>query len=486
MSLARRVLGGAGLMTAAGGLARLLSLLTVPFLSHALGPVPYGVAALAGNVVAIASTLALLGIDMAYARHFLQDDPDVRARVETFCWRFALTGATLAAVIVTFAWHFDGARWLGSDHQAVTPFFAPAILLSVIVIMATTRVRLAGNYRLLAVSVIAAAVAAALVAVGLVLYGESHEWALLAGALAGSVTTLALLGMPGAVALMRRSGLEPGKRRALISLGIAGSVTAPMYWVISSADRWFLAAYVDAAAVGIYSMVANVALAGLMLNSSLTLSWYPEISRAYAQDSADALMPLGKLLGRLIAGLAVVWVCICAIGGDLIRLLTPSEFHVGTPYVPWLAGGVFFYGLATMANTGFFLTNRMRTVAYFWLAGALLSLLLNQMLVPRLGGYGAAVAQCGSFAFIALGIFWSSRGVLRIPVERLRLSICLLLGLAAGALLSSAWADSPLLSLAVKAPVTIVLATAMVGVIAPDWLSHAMRHMLVGAQGRKP
>ncbi|MCC8995078.1 MAG: lipopolysaccharide biosynthesis protein [Candidatus Contendobacter sp.] len=456
-------------MTLAGAGARLLSFVTVPVLSHLLGPGPYGVAALVGTLVSLGSMLALVGIDMAYARYYLQEDIAHRAAVERFCWRFAGVGALSMAVVVGWGWYGWGQRWLPDEYRMVAWYSFPAIVLSVAVVMATTRIRLAGNYRKLATTLIVAALVSMAINLGVALTWRADVWALLLGVLGASLTTLALLGLPAPSALLTRSNLPAETKRAIVSLGLAGSVTAPTYWVISSADRWFLAEYTNETTIGIYSMASSVALLGLMLNSGLTLTWFPEASRLYGEHSTAALAPLGRLWERLVVGLAVVWVAVAAAGGDVLRLLAAPQFHLGAVYIPWLAGGIFFYGLAGLANTAFFLESRMRYVAYFWVGGAVLSLCLNWALVPSFGSYGAAIAQCVSYGLIAVGILVASRKMLLIPVNWRRLGLCLLLALGVGISMSPAWIENPLLSLLGKFPVGVLVAVFLIWMIAPDW-----------------
>jgi O-antigen/teichoic acid export membrane protein len=476
MSLAKQVIGGTGLIALAGGGARLLSFVTVPVLSHLLGPAPYGVAALAGTLVSLGSMLALLGIDMAYARYFFQENAGTQTSVERFCWRFAGVGAITLAVSTGAGWYWLGGRWLPFDYKSVAVFSVLAIVLSVAVTMATTRVRLTGNYRKLAVALIVASVISALINLGVAIYWRTDVWALLLGILGASVTTLALLGLPDKSVFLTKSDLPSDTRRAVISLGLSGSVTAPMYWVISSVDRWFLAEYSDAAEIGIYSIASSVALLGLMLNSSLTLTWFPEVSRTYREHSSDALPALGRLWSRLVVGLALVWVVVSAAGGDVLCLLTAPEFHRGAKYIPWLAGGIFFLGLAALATTAFFLEAKMRYVAYVWLGGGVLSICANLLLVPCIGAFGAAIAQCVSYGFIAIVILLASRRVLPIPIEWSRLTLALLLALSMGLFMSTAWSANPLLSLLGKFPVGVLIATLLVLLIAPDWFKRASKN----------
>lgn len=477
MTLAKQVIGGTSLITLAGVVSRLLSFITLPVLTPLLGPEPYGMAALVGTLVALGSTLALLGIDLPYTRFFLQEDTVTRLFVERFCWRFALIGSVSYALLIGIGWYFFGHYWLPSHYQIVAVYSLLAIILSVAVTMATVRVRLAGHYHKVALAVISAAAVSVLVSLGVAIFWRPDVWALLSGILGASFTTLVLLGIPDRAVFLKRSDLSPKTKRAVISMGLSASFMAFMYWVISSTDRWFLAEYRDVAVIGIYSMASNIALLGLLLNSSLTLTWYPEASRVYGSHASSALAPLGRLWERLVIGLAVGWIAISAAGGDVLRLLAAPEFHPGAAYIPWLAGGVFFYGLAGLANTAFFLEDKMRYVAWFWIAGGVLSPCLNLLLVPRLGAQGAAIVQCASYGVVAVGILAASRRILPLPVAWLRLTLGLLVALSAGILMGPGWLESPLLSLLGKFPVGLLVSALLLFVIAPDWFKRAFNRL---------
>lgn len=469
-SLSKRVIGGSGVITLASVGARLLAFATVPVLTRLLGPDAYGVAALAGTFVGLGSVFGLLGMDMAYARYFLQEDKAGRAAVERFCWRFSIFSGVGAAALAGTGGYVLGQRWLPDTYQWIAPYFFFAIIFSVLATMATTRTRIAGNFRKIAIVLFISALVSVAVTVIIAIAWRRDFWALLLGAAAVSVTTFALLGLPGRSTILSQSNLPAKKKRAILGLGIAGGITAPMYWIISSGDRWFLAEYASAEILGVYFLASSVALVGLMLNSSLTLTWFPEASRLYGEQSTDSLASLGRLWGRLVAGLALVWVAVAAAGGDVLRLLAAPEFHVGAAYIPWLAGGVFFYGLAGLANTVYFLNGRMNIVAAFWIAGSVASVALNLWLVPTYSAHGAALVQCLSFALISFGIVIGSRKILPMPVNWPRLGACLTIALVAGAIMSPAWLGSPAMSLVVKFPFGVAISVLMCAIIAPDWL----------------
>jgi O-antigen/teichoic acid export membrane protein len=254
-------------------------------------------------------------------------------------------------------------------------------------------------------------------------------------------------------------------------MGFASAVTAPMFWVMSSADRWFLGAWAGQGPLGVYAFASGIGLTGMMVNSALTLAWFPEMSREYETSREDALGGIGRIWARLAGLLMVTWLAVAASGGDLIRLLADRRFHEGAPLVPWLAGGVFFYGLASLANTGLVLRKNLVPTAAWWVVGAAANLAGNALLVRRFGGMGASLAACLGFAVIAVGMTLSAQSRLYLPIPWRRFAAAAGVSLALGIAMCTPWDPSPLLSLLMKFPVGVAVAAALGWIVAPDWVS---------------
>jgi O-antigen/teichoic acid export membrane protein len=482
MTFARQVAKGMGAITLSGVGTRLLAFLTVPLLTPLLGPEPYGTAALVGTVVSIGSTLSLVGIDMAYMRYFLGEAPAQRSTVERFCWRFATGGATLSGLVFAVAWSTWGV-WLTGTQQSIAIYCGIAVVLSSTVTMATSRVRLHGQYSRVAVAMTAAAVASAAASIAIAMLWPAEVWALLGGVIAAALTNLVILGLPPLKTWTQSSSLSVEGRRQIIGLGLAGSVTAPIYWLISSADRWFINSWAGSAEVGVYAVASNIAMIGNMLVSSMILVWYPEVSRVYGERGSEALPSIGRLWARMVAGFALVWVVVSSAGGDILRLLAAPAFHIGSSFIPWLAGGVFFYGIAQLSVTSLFLEANMRYVAFSWAVGGAVNLVLNWVMVSRLGGQGAAAAQCLTFFCIASLVLLIAQRRMPLPIEWRRVSGICVFTLLTGLTMSPSWNASPLLSLLYKLPVGVLCSALFFQLAVPDWYQLVLHRLHVVKEG---
>jgi O-antigen/teichoic acid export membrane protein len=274
--------------------------------------------------------------------------------------------------------------------------------------------------------------------------------------------------------LRQPSRLAAHEGLSLIKIGLAGVVTAPMYWLLSSSDRWFLQHYQGAAAVGVYSVGYSVAIAGTMINAAITSVWLPEAAREYEQDRVRAQATLGRLLYRLAAMMALVWLLAAAAGGDVVRWLANQRFHAAADCVPYIAGGVFFYGLSQLAFYGLVLVKQAQWGAFWWLIGGLLSTVLNWAMVPKYGLVGAAFVQSASFAFIALVILATSQAKYPLQLSWARLSLLIATTFAAALVLAKPWHGAPVVSLLMKVPIVALVAGAVAWAVAPDWCARAI------------
>lgn len=470
MSITKRILGATALVTVAQGIVRLFGIGSAPILTSLMGPVPYGTMALINSIITLVATVALFGIETSYSRSYFGSEYADKSAVEQFCWRFAFGSSVSVALFACFFIWLIGAKLFG-DGKNMLLVVCLIIILYVIQAMALVRARLQGNYRRLAIAIIASGALVTCTNILLAIYWRRDVWTFLVGSAIGLLALVAMLGIPDIRVLFKKSRLDFKIRRQILSLGLPAVFTAGMYWMLTSADRWFIMAFGDERIVGIYTFVGAISSIGLMLNNAFTVTWLPEAFRAHEENSVTASAILGRLWARLVASLLLVWLGVAALGGDMVRLLAASSFHEGVGYMPWIAGGVFFYGVSTLANTGMMLAKDIRPAALWWVLAGILNITINFIIVPILGALGAAISYCLSFAFVAVMLMQVSQRkfALHIPWQPLVLTFVSLIGV--GSIMSISWNSSPIISMLLKLPVGIIVSAVTLFFIAPDWFS---------------
>ncbi len=468
---ARRLLAGSGAIAFASLLGRLASIPASPYLTERIGPEGYGIAALVGTAAALASVVGLLGLDVGYTR--LAGDPTTpdAGGVSRLCWRLALGGALAAGLLAAVGFHALGvaprAGPAGAGLSAVVALFT---LLSISTTLAGVRRRLEARYLRVAVALLVTGVGAVVANVLLAAYWRADEWALLGGSSIAMALGLAIAGVP-VREIARPSGLERPRAREVLALGLAALGTAPAYWILSSADRWFLAAFHDEATVGVYSFAAQVGLIAGLVPVSVGAAWLPEVTRLSAEKGPEAAAAIARLWERVAAVYLVTWVAVSVAGGDLVRLLSAPAFHRGAAVVPAIAAAAVLNGFVQLGLSGFILARRLSSSILPWAAGAALCAGLHLVLVPRYEIAGAAAASATSFLLLAVVILRTAQRLFPVPLRYRRLGLAAVLALGAGALGAPPLSGDPLVSLLLKLPAGAAFAAVLAGLVAPEWLA---------------
>ena len=230
--------------------------------------------------------------------------------------------------------------------------------------------------------------------------------------------------------------------------------------------------------MGVYAIGYSVAIVGMMVNVAVISVWLPEASREYEQDQARAQVHLGQIDAASLAAMALIWLTAAAAGGDIVRWLADERFHGSAEFVPFIAGGVFFYGASQLALYGLVLVKEFKWAAYWWFGGDLLCTLLNFVQVPHYSGLGAAITQTASFAVISIGILRTSQAKYRIQLDWSRLATVMARILVAGLFAPAPpWHVTAPLSLLMKLPFGIAVASMTTWVFAPDWCARGIKYV---------
>lgn len=468
MGIVKKVFSASAIIVLASGLTRLFTLLSAPVLTRLLGPAPYGTMALVGTAITFASTLSLLGMDMSYARYYFSKEKETGQSVEQFCWRYTIFSSIGVGILAALFWWFMFEKSINNSLIALMVGFAS--ILFVVNTMSQTWARLRERYNRIGLAIIISGLVTTVSSIILAVVWRKDEWPLLIGFAVGILINIIVIGIPRSNLLLKASGLALREKWPIIKLGLPGVITASMYWVMSCSDRWFLKYFIGKEIVGIYSFAYSVAIIGQIVNTAIILTWIPESIRTYEGNTEGVTSILGEVWGGLALSLSLVWLFVTSAGGDIIRFMAHSRFHPGAAYVPWIAGGVYFYGMSILATSGLLIAKNMKPAAGFWFMGGVVNILLNYFVIRKWGAYGAAVVNCLSFGLVYLGVMWKSLKLFRLDLAWEKLSGAGLFVLISGAFMSQPWHHYPLASLSFKLPVCILISLFLIRVIVPDWM----------------
>jgi polysaccharide transporter, PST family len=372
------------------------------WMARELGPAQFGILNYAIAFAALFAPLASLGLDSIVVRDILIQDPSERGLTlgTAFTMRLAggiLGAATATATIVLFR---------PSDGLAIALVALSGIALSA---LAFDVIDLWFQSQVKAKFAIYAKNAAFLLLTGVRLVLLFHHapviafgWAALGEAFLSAAALAAVYWWRGGRFREWTVRFDRARTFLLDSWPLAfANLAAILYMRIGQV---MLGSMLGDRDVGIYSVAVRLAEAWYFIPVAIVASVYPAILKAKRESEEHYLRQLRLLYGVLnIVSLPVAAVT-SFVSSALIRVLFGVQYIEAGPVLAvyvWASLPVF---LTIASNQYLIAENRTRVALFRTLAGSVVNILLNLVLIPRFGTTGAAVAALTAYSVAALSM----------------------------------------------------------------------------------
>lgn len=202
---------------------------------------------------------------------------------------------------------------------------------------------------------------------------------------------------------IRPTHLKRSDLKQLWAFALPFAIGNIAFWSLSLADRYIVELFRGSYEVGLYSVANKISWRSVQLLVYLFfLVPAPIISRLWEergrQATEEALTSFTRvfflMLIPAVSGLAVV-------AAPLVRLLADEAYFTGYSAIWLVACASMAQGLANLGSTGCLVTNRTSLIARNQCVAAGAGLILNFILVPKLGFMGAALSAAISFSLLA-------------------------------------------------------------------------------------
>ena len=199
--------------------------------------------------------------------------------------------------------------------------------------------------------------------------------------------------------MIARVGLSfsTDKLRQMVRFGSSIVPWAVSSFILVFSDRYFLNHYTSTAAVGIYSLAYKFAfLLSILAYTPFETMWAGErFEIAKRPDAQEVFARVFFYVNVVVGVLALV---LCLFIRDFLSVMSSPEFLPAYRLVPLLIVAQVIFVWAAYWTTGIYLSGRTRVMASGSLFLVAITLLLNFLLIPRLGAFGAAWATLGAYA----------------------------------------------------------------------------------------
>ena len=398
-------------------LSRLASVLLLPLYTYALSPADYGRVAILDLTTGILAIL--IGSEMASAlccHHF--DAEDERARDAVWWTGLTFVAAIATAVVVPL--------WLARGQLARLTLDSPVeeggryYALALATLWLNTTGHLLETYtrvRKWSGLFVAISMARLLLNVGLNAYLLAFLQAGIPGLLLGNLVasgffTAALLAV--FAASRGRYRFDPRLVAGLVRFAAPLVAIALLSLLMHEADRYLLRTMVDMEEVGTYSLAYKV---GQALNTLILLPfgaiWGVVVYEVGAQPQARSVY--ATVFRCFTFGLLVIMLGAALAAGPVLALLTPDAYRGAIELVPVILLAYVFFNLHGQFSVPALLAKRTGVLVPGSVAGVVVNLAANLVLIPRFGAAGAAWASVASYAVFSLVTLAFCRRIDRLP-----------------------------------------------------------------------
>ncbi|MEX2600839.1 MAG: oligosaccharide flippase family protein [Balneolaceae bacterium] len=173
--------------------------------------------------------------------------------------------------------------------------------------------------------------------------------------------------------------------------------------------------------VGIYNACYKVAVFMLLLIQMFRMAWQPFFMRHSENPDAPGIFARTFTYFNLAA--AGLFLLVGLFAEEIVAIRIPlldatlinSSYWAGLEIVPFLLLAYWFHGWYMNFSAGIFISEKTRVLPKIMLAGALLTLAGNSLLVPLMGMMGAAWTTVGSYGVMALSLWYFSTREFPVP-----------------------------------------------------------------------
>jgi O-antigen/teichoic acid export membrane protein len=188
--------------------------------------------------------------------------------------------------------------------------------------------------------------------------------------------------------------------------------------VLAVGDRYVIQATIGSTTLGLYSAAYNLCqYVQAVFIESVGMAIMPIYMRLYHQQGPQETEAFiaRSLRTYVLFGLPVI-AGLAAVGPELLPSLASDKYSSASVILPWVIAGMVIDGTNSMLGSGLFINKKTRTITSIVLSAAILNIVLNLILVPRIGIVGAAIATVASYSATSLAMGITGRRLLRVKL----------------------------------------------------------------------
>ncbi|MGL5049993.1 MAG: lipopolysaccharide biosynthesis protein [Fusobacteriaceae bacterium] len=373
-----------------GYIALIIGFFTTPIVTRMLSPEQYGVSSMYLLVVNILMLLAMLGLDQGFVRYFYEEEEVNKGLLLKKCLKIpTIMLVVVSCLILVFQKKISEFIFLEYDFKMI-------LLLIVMLIFTLLNrysfltVRMNQKAKLFSIfQILNQLLNFGFIVLLFKVYGDNYKTIVI-----GSTITTILLTILSIISERKIWKLKGENTKIesqeLLKYSLPFTITMALTWIFQSSDKIAIKMFSSVEELGLYSAAFKIVALLNIIQTGFTTFWVPVAYQKYTEDP-DNLEFFEKIHGYIslvMFGVALV----VLMSKDLIILLLGQKFRIASSIMPCLVLMPIMYTISETTVLGINFKKKTNYHMTISVVVAVLNILGNAFLVPRVGAKGAAIS----------------------------------------------------------------------------------------------
>ena len=234
----------------------------------------------------------------------------------------------------------------------------------------------------------------------LVVFDMRVEGYVLSVILADLVTSIVLLFACGLFKDLKPRFVDFGLVKGLLKYSIPMIPATIFWWITSVSDRYMVTYFSGDEINGLYTAAYKIPTLLSLVSTVFMEAWQYSAVSENENDKENAKTFFGEVFEHYQAIMFVAASAMVALSQIFIMLLCADSYFDAWKYVPVLTLSAVFSGFTAFLGSIYLVKKKSSLTFLTSMAGALVNIVLNFLMIPWIGAQGAAVATLASYILV--------------------------------------------------------------------------------------
>ncbi|MCK9281439.1 MAG: oligosaccharide flippase family protein [Melioribacteraceae bacterium] len=401
---------------------RFIGFIIVPFYTHVINPTDFGIYSNIYAYLAFLNIVYIYGVDAAFLKFssIAVNDSEKSRVFSTSFWTIFISSLLFSLLLYFLKPSICIIMELPENYRYLYDYLIYILFFDTLALIPFAYLRLQRKALSFAViKFINIMIFLLLNIVLIVVFKMGLEGILISNLIASVFSFVALL---PATTKYLKPAFDKNLFKRLLKFGIPYLPASMGAMIVQVIDRPLVLAMTDSATLGIYQANYKLGIFMMLFVSMFQYAWQPFFLNNAKEKEAKELF--SKIFTLFLITTSMIWVVLSLFVEDFIKFqflpgisIFGKDYISGVGIVPIILLGYLFHGLYINFTAGIYIEEKTTYFPLVTLAGAVTNVVINLLLIPIIGIYGAALATLASYLIMSSGLFIVSQKFYHLEYE---------------------------------------------------------------------